>query len=91
VGSNPTFEEMVPCLKWKDAYSNLLWTLFPPAREEYVSFKDRAIGDRAVKHLEKGADSNSYPPPSFVLTGKSTQRLVSTITILRRDFHVRVY
>ena len=91
VGSNPTFEEMVPCLKKKDAYSNLLWTLFPPAREEFGSIVDRAIGDRAVKHLEKGADSNSYPPPSFVLTGKSTQRLVSTITILRRDFHVRVY
>ena len=89
MGSNPTFEKMVPCPQNKDAYSNLLWTLFPPAREEYVSFKDRAIGDRAVKHLEKGADSNSYPPPSFVLTGKRTQRLVSTITILRRDFHVR--
>ena len=58
VGSNPTFEEMVPCLKKKDAYSNLLWTLFPPAREEYGSFVDRAIGDRAVKHLEKGTSSN---------------------------------
>ena len=54
VGSNPTFEKMVPCLTNKDAYSNLLWTLFPPAREEYVSFEGRAIGDRAVKHLEKG-------------------------------------
>ena len=91
MGSNPTFEEMVPCLKKKDAYSNFLWTRFTRAREEYLLMLDRAIGDRAVKHLEKGADSNSYPPPSFVLTGKSTQRLVSTITILRRDFHVRVY
>ena len=55
---------------------------FPPAREEYGSFVDRAIGDRAVKHLEKGADSNYDPPPFYVQTGKRTQRLVSTITIL---------
>ena len=58
VGSNPIFEKMVPCLTNKDAYIFFVWTLFPPAREECGSFLDRAIGDRAVKHLEKGTYSD---------------------------------
>ena len=93
VGSNPTFEKMVPCLTNKDAYSNLLWTLFPPAREEYVSFEGRAIGDRAVKHLEKAHTAIK----AFLITVNNCLLpeigvcLVSTITILRRDFRVRVY
>ena len=93
VGSNPTFEKMVPCLTNKDAYSNLLWTLFLlHGRNIDPSWIGRLVTvQSSILKKAHTAIKAFLITVNNCLLPETGVCLVSTITILRRDFHVRVY